>query len=548
MAGANLSRAQGGGNLFQINNSIAETPTGVGGPGSPLLNSAAAALTPTTAAVNDLTSLNILKETETRFSLGLGQAFSPGAPVPVFDASIIGQTSWFQRSNTPIVGIQSNPGSASSQPLNFVAANYAFVQGFSSGTQIEVDLNNTAEVLYNSRGTLNPFSRPNTSITLTQPLFRGSGRTINLRFLKISANDRRISQLALYSQLTSTVYGVARLYYDLVSLDENLNVKRATLRAAQALYEENSVKLKQGTLPAAEFARAQALLASAQLDSIQAEGLVHQQEVILKSQLTRLGTADPALGELAIVPTDELSISDVDEIPALERLVSQALSNRPDLSASQLEVLNGEAAAAGSRNAARPQIDLIANYQTRGSALVPYDVLGTGGDGLIVAPPGPGVAGLPVSQIFQAGIQFRLPLRNRVAQADAARDQLLLRQAQTIAQRLINEVREEVENSLIALKTARSALDAAIESRRYQEQLASTERSKLSFGASTNLLLIQQESYLAQAQSTEVAARNICVKAQLALDRAVGDLLQKNGITYSEKLGNEVPANAQPGS
>jgi outer membrane protein len=542
IARTNMLRAQGGGSLRQVDNFVAESPTGVGGPGSPLLNSAAATLGPTTPTVNDLTSLNILKETETAFSLGFGQAFAPGAPVPVFDASIIGQTSWFQRSNTPILGVQGGTGSVPSHSLNFLAANYAFVQGFSSGAQIEVDLNNTAQALYGSRGNLNPFSTPNTSITVTQPLLRGSGRAINLRFLKISANDQKISRLAFYQQLTSTVYGVARLYYDFVSLNENLRVKRATLDAAQVLYADNSAQVKQGTLPPAELARSQALLASAELDAIQAEGLMHQQEIILKSQVARQGTADRAFGNLPIVPTDGLSISEIDEIPPLERLVSEALSNRPDLVAAALEVQSGTTAVAASRNATRPQIDLIANYQTRGSTLIPFDVLGTGGDGLIVTPPGPGVAGLPLSQIFQAGIQVRLPLRNRVAQADAARDLLLLRQAETRTQRLANEVREEVENSLIAFKTARSALAAAIQSREYQQNLAATEKSKLSFGASTKFLVIQQQSYVAQAQSTEVAARNICIKAQLALDRAVGDLLEKNGIAFDLLVGDAHPA------
>lgn len=542
IARMNMLRAQGGGSLRGVANFIAESPAGVGGPGSPLLNSAAAALTPTLPTANDLSALNVVKETETGFSLGIDPAFSPAAPVPVFDAALIGQTSWFQRSNTPILGTQGASGFVPNRSLNFLAGNYALVQGFGSGTQIEINLNNTAQVLYGSRSNLNPFSTPNLSISVTQPLLRGSGRAINLRFLKISANKQRVSRLAFYQQLTSTVYGIARLYYDLVSLNENLRVKRATLDAAGALYEENSAKVKQGSLPAVEFARAQALLASAELDSTQAEGFAHQQEVILKSQFVPQGTADSGFGSLRIVPTDELPISDIGEIPPLERLVSDALSNRPDLAASALEVQSGMIAVAASRNATRPQIDLVANYQTRGSTLIPFDVLGTGGDGLIVAPPGPGVAGFPVSQIFQAGIQFRLPLRNRVARADASVDVLLLRQAQARVQRLVNEVHEEVENSLIAFKTARSALRAAIESRQYQETLAATERSKLSFGASTTFLVIQQESYLAQARSTEVAARNICIKTELALDRAVGDLLQKNGITSFDSLAFETPA------
>ena len=133
-----------------------------------------------------------------------------------------------------------------------------------------------------------------------------------------------------------------------------------------------------------------------------------------------------------------------------------------------------------------------------------------------------------------------------MAEADAARDLLQVRQSQARTQLLANQVREQVENAVIALQTARSALNAAVESRRYQEQLVEAERDKLTVGASTNLLVIQQQSYLAQARSTEVASRSVWIKARVALDRAVGSLLEKNGITYSDSVLGELPQNATP--
>ena len=78
-----------------------------------------------------------------------------------------------------------------------------------------------------------------------------------------------------------------------------------------------------------------------------------------------------------------------------------------------------------------------------------------------------GVAGLRLSRIYQAGIQFNVPLKNHVAEADTARDLLQVREAEARTQLLANQVREQVENSLVALQTARSALNAAIHSRQY---------------------------------------------------------------------------------
>jgi outer membrane protein TolC len=270
--------------------------------------------------------------------------------------------------------------------------------------------------------------------------------------------------------------------------------------------------------------------------------LVRQQEVILKSQLARRGSADPSLANLPIVPTDPIVVSDVDELRPLDALVSEALTLRPDLAQAALQVQSGEIAVNASANAARPELDVIGNFQTRGSSELPFAVLGSQGTGLINSPADLGVAGLRLSRIYQAGIQLNLPLRNRAAQSDAARDLLELRQVQARTQRLANEVREAVENSVIALQTARSALKAASQSRIYQEQLVQAERDKLSVGASTSFLVVQQQTYLAQARSTEVAARSVWVKARIALDRAVGDLLEKNGISYDDSVKGQLPA------
>jgi outer membrane protein len=156
-------------------------------------------------------------------------------------------------------------------------------------------------------------------------------------------------------------------------------------------------------------------------------------------------------------------------------LATEALAQRPDLIQASLQVQTGEVTLKASQNATRPQLDIVGNFQTRGSSETPFTPLGTPGSGLIRAPAALGVAGLRTSRIYQAGIQINLPLTNHLAQADAARDLLQLRQAQARTQFVANQVREDVENSLIALQTARSALNAAIQSRITQEQLVDAE-------------------------------------------------------------------------
>jgi outer membrane protein TolC len=548
IAGTETLRASGGGDLRGIDYTVAESPTGVGGPGSPLLNAAASTVTPSTPTVNDLTSLNVLTETQTNLSVQGPSGYAAGPTVPTYEPTFVGQNTFFQRGNaaaltTSALGGGTATSLATSGTFDYGTANYSLVQGFSYGTQVELDLNNAAQVLYGSQSVYDPFTQPNASVTVTQPLLRGRGRDINLRYMRIGKIDEKISRLLFYQQLISTVYGIARLYYDFVSLNENVQVQRETLAAAQKLYSDDKAQVEQGTLAPIGLTQAQSLVSSSELGVIQAEGLARQEEVILKTQLARTGTADPVIGNLPIVPTDPISIPATDELQPLGDLVAEALKTRPDLEQASLQVQSGQVALKASINAARPEVDLVGNFQTRGSSEAPFTTLGTPGTGLITAPADLGVAGLRTSRIYQAGIQVNIPLKNQVAQADAARDLLQVRQAEARTQLLANQVREDVENSIIALQTARSALNAAIESRQYQEQLVDAERDRLSVGASTNFLVVQQESYLAQARSTEVAARSVWVKARIALDRSVGDLLQKNGVTYDDSILNALPAN-----
>lgn len=528
-------RARGGGSTRGLDYTVSESPTGVGGPGSPLLNSAASSVTPTAPSVNDLTSLNILTESPANLSTQNAAGYSSGPPVPLYDPTIFGQNTYFQRSNSSLLtsGVTST---ATSDRLNFITANYSLVQGFSTGAQLEVALNNAAQVLYGSQGNWNPFSQPNTSITLTQPLLRGFGREVNLRYVRIAGINRKISRLLFFQQLISTVYGVSRLYYDLVSLNENAAVQRQTLAAAQKLLADDKEQVDQGTLAPLELTRVQSLVTTSQLAVIQAEGLVRQQEVILKTQLSRLGSGDPVLAHLPIVATDKIQVPETDDAGNVDDMVQTALKIRPDLAQAALQVQSGEISVNADKNAQRPELDLIGNFQTRGSTESPYTVIGTPGTGALNTPADLSTAGLRTSHIYQAGIQFTIPVPNRVAQADAARDAIELKQAQARTQRLSNEVRESVENAYIALRTARTALDAAVQSRQYQEQLVGAEKDKLTVGASTNFLVIQQESYLAQARSTEVAARSVWIKARVALDRAVGNLLDKMGVSLDQAL------------
>lgn len=557
LARTDVTRARGGGNLRGIDYGITEPPAGVGGPGSPLLNTETVNANPTTPTVTDLTALNSTNQAQTNLGeLGTGFTYSTGPNIPLFDPQLIGTAGYFRRQHTVTLGnttdgtgtgttgtgtaagggTVTNPGS-----LNFVALNLGYLQGFSTGGQLEAIVNNDSQVVYGSNGQLDPFSTPSTSVTFTQPLLRGRGSDVNLRFLRIARTNQKVSRLLFQQQVLETVYGVSRLYYDLVSLGENVLVQQEALRAASKQRQDDQDQVTEGTLAPIELTRSQALESSSRFNLTQAQGLYKTEEIILRNQLLR--TASPAFTAqfTEIVPTDRITVPTELEPLDVPTLVQQGLAQRPDLAQAQLQVQTGQIQASASHNNVLPQLNVYANVETRGSSEQPYEQQGTTGTGLPTIPQQLALGGLRVSTIYQAGVQLTLPLRNRVAEADAARDIVQLRQVQSRTEKLAQGVRQDVETAVVALQTADAAYRASIASRDYQTQLLDAERDRLSVGASTDLAVLQDEAYLAQARSTEIAARSNFMKARLELDHALGDLLQKNHIALDDAIRGQLP-------
>ena len=137
-------------------------------------------------------------------------------------------------------------------------------------------------------------------------------------------------------------------------------------------------------------------------------------------------------------------------------------------------------------------------------------------------------------------MQVYLPLRNRIAQADLARDEMQVRQSQISYQQLQNRVRLEVEGAVLDFQRARTALDAAAETRQLQEQSLAIEMERFQTGLSTTFLVMQYQGFVAQARSTEVATKGVYIKAREELERALGQTLQNHNLSIEEAFHGQV--------
>ncbi len=141
---------------------------------------------------------------------------------------------------------------------------------------------------------------------------------------------------------------------------------------------------------------------------------------------------------------------------------------------------------------------------------------------------------------YSVGFSLNIPFRNRAAQGDYVADQLALRQAELQLQRSMNQVRVDVKNAVIGLQQARARYETARATRVLAQQTLEAEENRFKFGQSSIALVVQARRDLAGTQSAEVESMANYTHARIAFDDAVGQTLEKNGISLEEAATGRV--------
>jgi outer membrane protein len=534
-ADTELLRAQGGGLVRGLTYSVFEVPVGVGGPASPLVTAAA---TPGVGAAGSVptnpSELGALSEQLDNLSLLQAIPLSSGPAIPQFDPSLTGQLSW-THTTTP----DTDPLAYGANALNgnTTNANAGYSQGFGPGTELNASFDNARYTTNSLQSAFSPYTASSLGFTVTQPLLRGFGLAVNRRFIRIAKNEQKIAGLLVQQQLIATVYGVVRLYTDLVALYEDVKVKEETLASAEKLYTDTKAEVDEGTQAPVELTRANAQVYSLRQDLIDSRGLLEEQEAIVKTVITRRTDNDPDILNARIIPTDTIEVPGTDETRPLQDLVALAFTNRPDLSQAGVQVDNIQISLQGSRNGLRPEVDLVGTAQNSALAAQVNPLIPAINSPLL------GGYGNALEQLatrkypsYGVGLNITLPLRNRIAQADVTRDEILLRQGQVLQEQLRKQAQLEVEDALIAMRRARASYEAAVETQKLQQESLDTEQAKFEVGASTSFFIIQYQSFLAQSRSTVVVAKSAYLKARAALERATGTILDDNHVSLVDAI------------
>ncbi len=446
----------------------------------------------------------------------------------------------------------------------YTVSGYSFSQGFLTGTNVSFTMQNQTLRQNSPNNDFNPSTTANAQIQITQNLLQGFGLAVNKRAIRIARNNRHVADLVFKQQVMVTVANITNLYYDLVTLNENLKVQQQALELNQKLYEDNKRRAALGAIAPIDIVQAEAEMTAAQQQVTDAETLVLQQEMILKNALTRSGVDSLSVVDARIVPTTPIRVPEKDAVQPVQDLVAEALADRPDVEQSRVNLENSKISMQGTRSAALPVLQAFATLQNNALAgdvnSVPFvSATGETSGGQLVRTPGSvnqfflGGYGTVLSQLFarnfpnySAGFQLSIPIRNRAAQADLIRDQLNLRQQQIQDRQLQNNVRMNVLNARIAMQQARAAYDTSVKARMLQEQTLNGARRRYQLGTSSFLDVVIVQRDLVTRQQAEVTAMNSYIRAKTNLELVTGEILRDHDVSIEEAYAGVVKRPPSP--
>jgi outer membrane protein TolC len=433
--------------------------------------------------------------------------------------------------------------------LNTGVANFAVSQAFSTGSSISFEFNNNRQTTNSPFFNLSPALGSNYRFTFSQQLLSGFGFGPNLRYLRIAKNNKKISDIAFKDQVMATVTQIENIYWDLVNAYEQSQVNEQSVAFAQQSLENAKKQLQLESIPAMDVMRAEAEVSKRDQDLTVARTSLQLQELLMKNALTK-SLDDPALESLNVVPTDTLqSAQPAQQNQPVQELIQQALRDRPELSESDVDLVNRQISRKAAWNALLPSLSLVGFYGGSGLAgpLNPaYNVPGV-----------PNSSNVPVdfsgalanafnntAPDYYVGFNLNIPIRNRVAKADQYRSELEYRQAELRREELRKQIRIEVRNAEYAMEQTAARVEAARKARDLAQRTFDITKKEQELGAGSTYQTMTSQRDLALAELDLVTARTVYEKAKVEVDRATGSTLEHNGIAIQDAIKGTITDSA----
>jgi outer membrane protein TolC len=433
------------------------------------------------------------------------------------------------------------------------------------GGSYKLDLSSARQSTDSTFVTLNPQFPTALNLSLTQPLWGGLRFDENRHRIQVARKNLTLTDQQFRQRVIEVVTQAIQAYWELDFAYRNLAVQIEAVRLAEQQDASNRRQVEQGILASVDVIQTQTQIATFQQNVFAAQGNLTRAENALKTLI--LPNRGDLMWNVALVP--ETQFGPRSHPPALQEAVKHALSARPEIAESNIDIDVNRLDTRLSRERAKPQINAVASLSAQGLSgrpLPPGPNPLTGNTEALInqinqlsaaagLPPVPPInfGGGQIPRIFpggysqslnnlargtfptaRIGVQVSLPLRNRTALAQSAYSSAEGRLLRAQQQQIQMAIEADVRNTLQAVVSAKASLGSAGLARKSAEDQYASEKRQFQAGTSSVFLVLQRQTDLIAARSRELRAEADLGKAVADLDRATARTIEAQNIQLAK--------------
>jgi outer membrane protein len=345
----------------------------------------------------------------------------------------------------------------------------------------------------------------NAGVQLVQTIYQG-GKTIAAFKAATATKKQAIAQFQ--TTRDDTLLAVRLAYYDVLLAAQQITVNQASVVLLQQELDDQQRRYAAGTVPKLNVLRAEVALANQRPALIQAQNSYR----ISKNNLCNLLGYNLPRAVWQDIPLDLTDTLDAGPYPVdLPAAIQQALDRRTELIAlretAELQRLNVVNAKAGYK----PTFQAFAGYTAANSQFIDPTDLGYTIHGW-------NVGGQVSWDIFDGMLT-----RGKVTQAKALYDK-----SKTDLDDRARQIELEVRTTYSDFLTARETLDSQTKVQEEAEEALREASARADAGTGTQLDVLDAQTSLTQARTTEVQALHDYDAARARLERAIGAEMAQN--------------------
>jgi outer membrane protein len=244
--------------------------------------------------------------------------------------SLTGRRSYVREDDAGFVDSDGNFVPASVGSRQTTSANVSLSQRIATGAQVSVTSALARSKNRPSSAIFNPRYDSDIALSVTQPLLRDFGITINRASIQRARIGADRANFDLKGAVIDVVRDVEIAYFNVYFTRAQVEVRRFSLRLAETLLEENRTRRDTGVLTNLDVLQAEVGVANARRNLILAEQTVRDREDALLA-LIRPFEFTVAIGHLVIPELGTL-------LTSFDHSYKLARDNFPDLASSQLSI------------------------------------------------------------------------------------------------------------------------------------------------------------------------------------------------------------------